>query len=753
MYRLLIILILFPLCLFSQNNLKEEFEIDRLLSEGLYSDAEILLRNTFYADSTNKKLTYKYIQTLYKTKNHTELIEISKKYLKNSAGEENSIRIYFLLGESYKSTGNYNKALETFKQGYVLNQKIRLEEYNNRLKRSIESCNWAIKTINDTLKYKQLKIFDTLINQQTVNGHLWKDPYFIYSTNYIIDSITKDNIILAKDYTMKLKAYDIVNNVDIELKNIYTPSYHTTNGTFSDDNKQFYYSLCKNNTCKILVSNFNKGKWDIVDTLAGDINQNGASYTMPSLAKIGTKEYLFFCSDKKGGRGGLDIYMGELQNRKTINKTKNLIKINSPEDDITPYWDQQKSNLFFSSNWHNGFGGYDIFKSTFEKGNITTFENIGLPLNSSHNDLYYSNKDSIQIITSNRGKITNDCCNKVYLFVPIIEDDEKYINKIESDTLLTYENSTIRIKQKEKHLNYLKHIFPVSLYFHNDIPNPKNSDTITTVNYVDTYTDYLQLIETYQEEYSKGIKKQEKSNAEAEIDLFFNDYVVKGFNELNKLLEIIEIELNHGASFELTIKGYASPLAKTKYNEYLSKRRIHSIRNYLRTYNNGSLQKFLSDTNKVKLTFKEIPFGESNSNDYVSDNPNDKRNSIYSIHAALERKIEILSIEETDNEIVQHISVEKQHIELGNIKKNTASDVEFILENKNEHQIEIDKISNNCECIHYDKNTITLLPNEKKIFKLKIHTNKLKGNFEKSIYLKSKNSVSYLRLIISGNVE
>ena len=142
---------------------------------------------------------------------------------------------------------------------------------------------------------------------------------------------------------------------------------------------------------------------------------------------------------------------------------------------------------------------------------------------------------------------------------------------------------------------YLKHIFPVSLYFHNDIPNPKNTDTITTVNYVDTYTDYLQLIETYQEEYSKGIKKQEKSSAQAEIDLFFNNYVVKGFNELNKLLEIIEIELNHGASFELTIKGFASPLAKTKYNEYLSKRRIHSIRNYLRTYNNGSLQKFLSE--------------------------------------------------------------------------------------------------------------------------------------------------------------
>ena len=753
MYRILIILLLFPICLFSQNKLKQEFEIDKHISEGLYDDAEILLRKMYYEDSINDKLRYKYIQTLYKSKNYIELIRISKQHLNSLSGEASRIETYFLLGESYKLTGDYNKALESFKQGHTLNQKIRLEEYNNRFKRSIESCYWAIKTKDDTLKYKQLKIFDTLINNHTTIGHIWKDPYFIYSTNYIKDSITNDNLILAKDYAMKLKAYDTENRINIDLNNINTPYYNTMNGSFSDDKKQFYYSSCNNNKCKILVSNFNKGKWGNVDTLLGDINENTANYTMPSFAKIGSKEYLFFCSNKQGGRGGLDIYVGELQNRKTVNKAKNLNKINSPEDDITPYWDQQKNNLFFSSKWHNGFGGYDIFKSTFEKGNISTFENIGLPLNSSYNDLYYSNKDSIQIVTSNRGKVVNDCCNKILFFVPILEEDEKYINKIESDTLLTFENSTIRIKQKEKHLNYLKHIFPVSLYFHNDIPNPKNTDTTTSVNYIETYNDYLQLIETYHIEYSKGIHKQEKSNAIGEIDLFFNDFVIKGYNELNKLLDILEIELNHGASFELTIKGFASPLAKTKYNEYLSKRRIQSIRNYIKTYNNGTLQQFLSDTNKVKLTFKEIPFGENNANVYVSDNPNDKRNSIYSIQAALERKIEILGVEETDNEIVQHISVDNQHLNLGICSKKITREILFTLENKNPHSIEINKISSSCDCIQIENKTIIIQPNEKILFKAKINLSKLNGEFEKSIYLKSNTSVSYLRLIISGKVE
>jgi hypothetical protein len=753
MYRIFIILLLFPLCLFSQNKLKQEFEIEKLLSEGLYKDAEILLSNLYEKDSTNNKILFKYINTLYKSKNYIQLIKITDNKLNYISNEKDKIICFFLIGNSYKSLGKFQKALENFNSGFALNQKVRLTDYNSRFKRSIESCSWAIKSVNDTLRLKEIKLFDTIINKQTTIGHAWKHPYFIYSTNYIKDSTTSDNMIIAKDCSMKIKFYNTEKNIDSEINNINSPFNHAINASFTDDKKQFYFSSCKGNQCKVLVANYKDGKWENVDTLSGDINESNASYTMPSYAKIGNKEYLFFCSDKKGGRGGLDIYMGEIKNRKTIVKTKNLTRINSLEDDITPYWDNKKNNLYFSSSWHNGFGGFDVFRATLEKGNITNFENVGLPINSTANDLYYFDIDTVQIVSSNRGIYENNCCNKIHLFKEIKDDDEEYINRVESDTLLTFENSIIRIKQKEKHINFLKHIFPVALYFHNDIPNPKSIDTVTNSNYLETYTDYLELNETYKREYSKGIKHHEKLNTQAEIDLFFNNYVIKGYNELNKLLDILSIELNHGASFQLTIKGYASPLAKSKYNEYLSKRRINSIRNYIYFYNNGSLQKFLTDTSKVKLTFKEIPFGENNANIYVSDNPNDQRNSIYSIQAALERKIEILGVEETDNEIIQHISVDNQHINLGICSKNKIQEIAFTLENKNPHSIEINKLTSNCDCIQFDNKSIILQSNEKIVFKAKINLSKLKGEFEKSIYLKSNTSISYLRLVITGKIE
>ena len=45
--------------------------------------------------------------------------------------------------------------------------------------------------------------------------------------------------------------------------------------------------------------------------------------------------------------------------------------------------------------------------------------------------------------------------------------------------------------------------------------------------------------------------------------------------------------------------------------------------------------------NNGSLSFDEVPLGSDLAPKYVSDNPNDVRNSVYSIAAAMERKIQI----------------------------------------------------------------------------------------------------------------
>ncbi len=88
---------------------------------------------------------------------------------------------------------------------------------------------------------------------------------------------------------------------------------------------------------------------------------------------------LYFASNRDGGKGGFDIYKAELKGS-FWGEPKNLGSgINSRGDEITPYFDGR--TLYFSSDWHFGFGGYDIFKV---EGNEAV--NLGTGINSSGDD-------------------------------------------------------------------------------------------------------------------------------------------------------------------------------------------------------------------------------------------------------------------------------------------------------------------------------------------------------------------------------
>ena len=113
------------------------------------------------------------------------------------------------------------------------------------------------------------------------------------------------------------------------------------------------------------------------------------------------------------------------------------------------------------------------------------------------------------------------------------------------------------------------------------------------------------------------------------------------FNTLNIVLDLLLFDLQNGNRVEIKVKGYSSPLYTSTYNINLSKRRISSLINYLSQYKKGVLKQYILSRD---LIITEIPFGESNSSSRVSDDKNDLNQSIYSIEAMLERKIEIIEI-------------------------------------------------------------------------------------------------------------
>jgi hypothetical protein len=187
----------------------------------------------------------------------------------------------------------------------------------------------------------------------------------------------------------------------------------------------------------------------------------------------------------------------------------------------------------------------------------------------------------------------------------------------------------------------------VTLYFHNDCPDPKSRDTLTHVNYIVGYGEYREMLAKYQTEYSSGLDSAKASSAREDIENFFIEYVDQGVRDLELFRNLLLEELQNGARINLTVKGFASPLAKTDYNVNLTKRRISSLVNYLREYDHGIFAPYLDGTasNGGKVQFTQVPFGEYTANKLTSDNFHDQKNSVYSRSAAIERKIEIQSVD------------------------------------------------------------------------------------------------------------
>jgi len=106
-------------------------------------------------------------------------------------------------------------------------------------------------------------------------------------------------------------------------------------------------------------------------------------------------------------------------------------------------------------------------------------------------------------------------------------------------------------------------------------------------------------------------------------------------------------DLQEGKNVTITICGFASPLHQSDYNLALSSRRIESFVNYLSEYNNGIFLPFLNGKANNQLVIIKEAEGSSQAKSYVSNNPNDQRNSIYSIAASLERRIQVTKYEVT----------------------------------------------------------------------------------------------------------
>jgi len=123
------------------------------------------------------------------------------------------------------------------------------------------------------------------------------------------------------------------------------------------------------------------GFWDEPQKLSSYINIDNIFDGQPTLSS--DNKLLLFVSNRPGGFGGTDIYYCHKDSTGNWSKPKNIgSKINTINDERTPFLHFDNKTLYFSSNGHFGLGGFDFFVTRINSdGTWETPENLGTPIN------------------------------------------------------------------------------------------------------------------------------------------------------------------------------------------------------------------------------------------------------------------------------------------------------------------------------------------------------------------------------------
>lgn len=664
---------------------------DEAWAEADWYSAYIYYQNAFDMDSTEFDATVKYAEGLRMIKNY-KLAEYyyDKIYAKDKGKLFPKGQFYLALMQKYN--GHYPEALRNFKK-YGKKFKRDKDSYDwLKSEQEKAACTWSINARRNDSKTTIENLGEPVNSKESEFAAMIDANQNLYFSSIRGQGTPRDAKVRLFSSALEDSSYASVDPLNAEIN---VPTYHQGNCSFSLNGEYVFFSRCETEAdCRIYRAIVKDDGWYFAEEVAR-VNAADCRNTMPQIADVNGKEVLFFVSDRPGGEGGMDIWWSEFDEDDVPTAPVNAgYEVNSLDNEITPFYLDGK--LYFSSDWHLGFGGYDIFVSSGKPRQFGPPENLGYPINSSANDLYYTYFPRVDkgFFASNRpGSYSIEgetCCNDIYAL--------QYRDSLRTEEL-PYDD-----------LAELNDYLPVTLYFHNDEPNPDVWDTTTTLSYLDAYDSYLRLESKYKRENAKGMSGDAKENAEFDVEDFFDFFVEKGVNDLRIFSTLLWESLENGEKVELSIRGFASPRAQSDYNVNLTKRRINSLQNYLARTDSGKFQKHID---AGALQFVEIPYGEYEADQSVSDVLTNVKESIYSRGARMERKIMIESVQHApEDSIYAQSSFDYEVHDFGIIPSTYPVEHTFILTNSGTELLIIDSLETSCGCTVAEITRMELMPGE-----------------------------------------
>lgn len=354
-----------------------------------YLDALSYYQLMFRADSTNANINFK-IGECYLNIEGSEHLAIpyleravkrivpKNRYRRRAFDEKAApLHAYFYLGQAYRMDNKLNEALECYMK--FIDSPFFYDNYNqNVVDREIKSCERAAIIRDTPVEHEKILL------SKSINTEFDEEK----------PVVSADGKTLV--FVRKLQFYDAVfcsrysegewqDPININPQILSDGEYYPTG--LSADGKQLLLIRKLDDNYDIYSSSFDGETWSEATKMSGALNSMFAE-THASFGPEGNT--IFVTSNRKGGRGGFDIWVSHMNKNGEWGKLKNLGKqINTELDEQMARACADPELLFFSSQGHYTMGGYDIFYSRKDGKKWKVPVNLGYPINNTRNNLNY----------------------------------------------------------------------------------------------------------------------------------------------------------------------------------------------------------------------------------------------------------------------------------------------------------------------------------------------------------------------------
>jgi len=584
LYTFSILICLFTSSLWSQNS--DTRKADQHFERFAYSDAIKAYEKLIQKGKSNSYVYKQLAKSYYKISDFEKAEQFYKRYMRSNRNPEADV--YYEYAQSLLSNGReeeFKKAMLDFSKKAPRDSRAKAFLENTDYLSDLKSMRprFELNKLNLNSEYSDFGAYERGDQLFFVSARNEKAKTYGWDQGHALDVYVANNVEGAFTNPVEVEG-DINSKFHEGLLAITKDSstvYFTRNDYFrekyrTDDNGVNHLKIYK----ATLVNNQYQ---DVEDLSINDVSFSNAN---PALSP--DESQLYFSSDRPGGYGASDLYVVDINEDGSLGEPRNLgPSINTEGRENFPFLDQEHT-LYFSSDGHLGFGGFDVYYAKQESGNFLPPQNLGHPLNSSTDDFsfFYNSSTETGYVSSNRvekkGQDRTDHIYSVKLVHPLEQTlisvevlDAKTDLVIENVQVIFYDEDAEEYSRTETDANGLSKSY---------LPTGQKFDMQVNMKGYESESNTLEIPSTQM--FYKVALIPEKSEVEIEMQilekLIFFDYDDASIRpeaalELDRLIKILE----ENPELNIKVISHTDERGSEAYNLELSEKRAENTVKHL----------------------------------------------------------------------------------------------------------------------------------------------------------------------------